>query len=381
MNFKKIISFDIGIRNLGVTCVEYSYQPQLSEEGEFYSWKNFYISQLELIDIVDELSQGKKTRAGSKPKNAKNINIHELCQGIVKILMKRSNWLDNVTDIRVEQQPIQRSRFGGGGGSLGSVRMKIIQHCILTFYESYYAIHSHLTKPLINPSSPANKLKCVVEEHNFCLEPLSETDKNTNYQQRKEKAVENFEKLLPWCTIKPELKTLFEDIKKKNDLADCVLQALFELQSYGVALHKKRFKIPKQVKEKPQEISIDGNVESKQPAKTPKKRKTPTKDLIKDPSQNLSEVQSELLKKRKTPTKDLTKNPTQNQSEVQPAKTPKKRKTPSKDLTKNPTKTKKSSPSKSKLKNSPTKKVKVDDENNFGSSQDLKGPIDLCLEN
>jgi hypothetical protein len=257
--YKKILSFDVGIRNLGLTLVEYNFEnePNLSSS---YPWNKFKITKLELIDMVEEVCQGKKQRAGCKPKTAKNINIHTICQGLVNILFKRLSYLDGITNIMVEQQLILR-----GKSSMGSARMKVIQHCILTFYETYYALNSSLHKPSITPASPANKLKCIIDEKNFATTPLFTTDKNTDYKQRKDKAVEGFLKFIPWCNIDENLKLMFTDIKKQNDLADCVLQALYELQLYGSSLLKKSN--DKMTPEEEKEINIT-------PTKAPRKRKT-----------------------------------------------------------------------------------------------------------
>ena len=254
---KKILSFDVGIRNLGVALIEYDFRisplplslslPASTVEmtdnntttamtntndtatamtntndttnntGPVYPWKNLKIIHLELIDMVNEVSQHstRKPRAGAKPKTAKSININLLCQGIVSILFQRKHWLENVSDILVEQQLILRGR-GQGVPSMGSARMKVIQHCILTFYETYFLLNHHLNKPTITPASPANKLKCLINEDNLATAPLFASDKNTDYKQRKTKAVDGFLTFIDWCDMSQELKTMFTDIKKQR---------------------------------------------------------------------------------------------------------------------------------------------------------------------
>ena len=233
---KKILSIDIGIRNLGMTVVEYN------SVAPYADWKSLRIPQLELVDIVSECNKGKKVRAGSKPKNAKTLNIHVLCQSLVQILLNRIKWLEGVTDIRVEQQPLMRGR---STGSVGSSRMKVIQHCVLTFYDTYYALNPQLTKPSILPSSPANKLKLVLDEANFATEPLEKTNKDTDYKQRKSKAVTDFSRIIQWCSISDAHKDLYADQKKHDDLADCILQGVFELQTHVCNLNAKLNKPPR----------------------------------------------------------------------------------------------------------------------------------------
>jgi hypothetical protein len=233
MERQKILSIDIGVRNLGMTVVEYHGMPP------FADWKDLSITQLELIDIVDECQKGKKQRNGSKPKNAKTINIHLLCNALVQILLDRTSWLEGVTSIRVEQQPLMRGR---STGSVGSSRMKVIQHCILTFYETFYCMSPSLLKPIIQPSSPANKLKCVIDMTNFATEPLEKTDKSTDYKQRKAKAVEGFGKIIEKCTISDVHRHLYTDRKKHDDLADCILQAVYEIQVHVCKVKNKQEK-------------------------------------------------------------------------------------------------------------------------------------------
>jgi hypothetical protein len=277
---KKFFSIDVGVRNLAFAIVEYPFEVSdviLGNDVEnnqlTQPWSKLKISHLELLDIVHEVTKDKIQRAGAKPKNAKNLNIHVLCSGIVKALHERQGLLDGVTDIRVEQQPMLRSRFSGGNhASVGSSRMKVIQHCLLTFFEVYYLLNPQLPKPSIMPSSASNKLKCVIDANNFCMEPLATTDKNTTYTQRKEKSVENFSKFINWCDISQEHKSMFGDLSKQNDLSDCVLQALYDLQMFGSKLTKPK-KIPKAVKPKSKSkkkssvnINLDADVENKNTA-------------------------------------------------------------------------------------------------------------------
>ena len=138
---------DVGIKNLACSLVEFTFEKSANEmdvDGvvalQLNPWSKLKILDIELIDVVSELAKGKKksTRVNAKPKTANNLNIHQLCTGIVKILHDRMSNLANVTDILVEQQP-----FMMGGGS---VRMKIIQHCILSFFESILFIKSTITQ-------------------------------------------------------------------------------------------------------------------------------------------------------------------------------------------------------------------------------------------
>ena len=269
---KRILSFDIGIRNLGVSVVEYNFEEGWDPATQTWKWNALKIHTLELIDVIAHIeefhranrqphqgtrpdedqsevqfsqSQSKsqtesksQTRPKSKPKTAKDMNIHELCQAFVRVLHNNPNWYGpGTTDVRVEQQPLM------GGKSSGSARMKIVQHCILTFFETFYACHPELHKPNINASSPSNKLKCIIVEANACAPPETKTSETpTTYAQRKDKAVVGFQQVLKWCTADVALKRFYSSLKKHNDVADCVLQALYEIQVHGCEIQRVAFK-------------------------------------------------------------------------------------------------------------------------------------------
>ena len=302
-SIKKYLSFDIGARNLALCVVSYDFNNNNNNNNNTssHSWSKLTISHAELIDLVQESARGKKQRAGAKPKNAKSINIHVLCEILIKVLHERIGLLDGVTGILAEQQPMLR---GASTGSVGSARMKIIQHVILCFYQMYYLFHPHLQLPTIMPASPSNKLKCVIDESNFLIPPLASTDKNTDYKQRKALATQNCAKLLNWCTISPELTSMWQDLKKQNDIADCILQAVFELQTEGCKMLKKiniiKTKKPKPTKRKIEEclttvcsdediaitpdvcrVQLDcSDVSPDVCINSPKKKKTKVKDSI-----------------------------------------------------------------------------------------------------
>jgi hypothetical protein len=173
MSSKRVISMDVGIRNLSIALLEYNY----GEPTDSKPWENLTVLHWELVDVIEE--------SGSKAKNAKTLNIHRVCNMLIDALLKRVSLLDGVSDILIEQQPI--SRFAGGR-NVGSSRMKVVQHVILTFYEVYYRLHPDLVAPTIQAASSTNKLKCTIDPQNFCSEP-DNTKYKTTYKQRKEKSV------------------------------------------------------------------------------------------------------------------------------------------------------------------------------------------------
>lgn len=264
----KILSIDIGIRNLGMSVVEFN------GTIPYTDWKSLSIPKLELIDMVEQCQKGKKVREGAKVKNAKTLNIHVLCNCLVQVLLERKDWFIDATEICVEQQPIRG--FGACAKSMGSSRMKILQHGILTFFETYFELNPHLAKPKIQSSSPSNKLKLRIDETNFATAPMEKTDKDTDYKQRKAKSVEQFEKIIKWCTISEEHRSLYTDRKKRDDLADCILQAVFVLQTH---YSEKLIKDANQAVKQAEKIAKQAEKDAKKAEKDAKKPKAKRQKL------------------------------------------------------------------------------------------------------
>jgi hypothetical protein len=226
---KKILSIDIGITNLAIGLI------QCKMESPYRDWSQVHIEKLELVNIITEIHQGKKVRLNTKEKNAKTENIHLIRRGLLKILNDRIDWIKNITDIRVEQQPLQQGNFNKTGkANFGSSRMKILEHCVLSFFESYYLLHPDIPKPTIESSSPANKLKCIIDVVNYGKPPMNQSEFKTVYKQRKEKSKEGLGEILHLCQVDDDIKSLYYDKNKKDDMADCVLQAIYEIQVSAV---------------------------------------------------------------------------------------------------------------------------------------------------
>lgn len=227
----KILSFDVGMRNLSFCMIEYSYAPVATHEDVAttkHPWSNFCVLHWEVLDILDE-----------KSSNAKTINIHKVSQQLMDVLNSRLHLVQNhdIDYICVEQQPM--GGFGNKKNS-GSVRMKLMQHVILNFYELYYRWHSRSKIPEITSISAGNKLKCVLDSQNMVTEPLSKT-LDLPYKQRKQKAVEYCSQIMQWIQPVPEeAKALWDERKKQDDLADCFMQAVYVIQTTMPIPKKKR---------------------------------------------------------------------------------------------------------------------------------------------
>lgn len=238
---RKIITIDVGIKNLAIGVLEYTYN-----DVPPHSWENLIISYWENVNILEDkdkpqyenknllLKEPEKlketfTKKPTKPKKQINANkapIQKLKQKMMESLYRRLYLLDGVTDILVEQQPMK----SGFGKSVGSSRLKTLENRILDFYQDYYLFHPDLPKPTIEPASPKKKLECSTDESNFG-HPPQKLETKLDYKQRKAKSIELCSKILKLITIPDYLKdTLQTNKKKADDLADCIMQGVYYLQ-------------------------------------------------------------------------------------------------------------------------------------------------------
>ena len=261
---RKIITIDVGIKNLAIGVLSYTYNPTPP-----HSWKSLVFESWELVDILSD------NNPNAKFTNAKTINIHKACTKMLEALARRVDLLDGVTDILVEQQPLKRFESADGKGSS---RMKVLQHIILCYYECYFMFHPDLPKPTINSSSPQNKLKCSLNIENFGEVPIK-TEK-IEYKQRKAMAVEMCKQVMELCTVPETLqKTLEEHKRKADDLADCVMQGVYYLQSKTPKVKKSRKKKDAVVKT-PRKKTVRKSIQLEEDATSPlpspptKKQKT-----------------------------------------------------------------------------------------------------------
>lgn len=239
--YKKILSFDVGIRNLGICLVEYTYTPATTNANDTpQPWENLRVLHWECVDVL--------TETNSQNRNAKTVNINVLRHKLTQVLVGRLHLLKqhqnlqstehNVTNILVEQQPLvrkQKNKQNHRISSCGSPRLKVLQNTILLFYELYYrwvvSTNGGGTVPKIIPMSASNKLKCVLNENNLCTPVLTRTDKTLSYPQRKNRAVDYVKTIVRWCTISDDLKRKFAAAHKLDDYADSLLQCIYELQT------------------------------------------------------------------------------------------------------------------------------------------------------
>jgi hypothetical protein len=176
----KILSFDVGIKNLAYCIIEY---PRI---------KHWEVINLE-----------------NSPDHAK------LYVDLIKSLDARKEILLNVDTVLIEKQPSFNPK------------MRIIAGCLQTYFFIRGVVDSENKIKVIKFYSPKNKLKCYNSK-----EPLEITEGGNKYSQTKKAGIVICEKLL--LESNQNFISFFKGSKKRDDLADSYLQGL----TYYLQLNK-----------------------------------------------------------------------------------------------------------------------------------------------
>jgi hypothetical protein len=174
----KILSFDVGILNLA------------------YCIFNTELLKIEYWEII----------------KLENLKDHgKLHVNLITELDKRKHLIDGIDTVLIEKQPSFNPK------------MRIIAGCLQTYFFIRGIIDSENKIGIIKFFSPKHKLKC------YNGTEIEVTGK-TKYLQTKQMSIIICKEKLEEYSEPEEIKTMFELSKKKDDLADCYLQAL----TYGI---------------------------------------------------------------------------------------------------------------------------------------------------
>jgi hypothetical protein len=193
-----ILSFDIGIKNLGY-CILY-------QDKTINNDKNLIIHKWGIINILEEHEK------------CKNVSLDEISNRMYQKLQEEF-LEENITEVLLENQPVLKNPV-----------MKSIQIMILGFfkYESVILGRDIINIKLINAS---NKLK--LGKH---LTEFNESDDilkiKTKYNRNKKLAILYTNYFLEKRIHKDydKLNKLFNENKKKDDLSDAFLQGLYYIE-------------------------------------------------------------------------------------------------------------------------------------------------------
>lgn len=186
-NVKKVLSFDIGIKNLAACCITMEENP-----AKILHWQ-----------IHSLMEETRKT----KP------SVTQLAE---RIFIELDTILEKIPDINVVLIENQPSRINGA--------MKSIQMIIFSYF--LYKKHSGVVPCEVYLIS-ANKKTL---EHPFEID-TSGCKAKSRYVQTKYKSVKFTEQYIKDC---PQLQTHLEAYKKKDDLCDALLQAIAWMRKNNV---------------------------------------------------------------------------------------------------------------------------------------------------
>jgi len=207
----KVISFDMGCRNLCVCLTSHSTDPDLETDrtaNRIHHW--------EVVDILR-----------SNGVTAKSVSIETMTKCTVAFLNRHATTFDDFkpTLVAIEQQPAM--------GRCPNVRMKVMSHVVQAwFFQRDPSLH-------IMFCNPKRKLKSLSAGGG---EGACKKRKRSTYRANKKWAVEEARRQLIENREDPTWLSYFDELPKKDDAADAYLQALWSVVEH-VRKRRKRHKV------------------------------------------------------------------------------------------------------------------------------------------
>jgi hypothetical protein len=181
----KIISFDIGINNLSY-CIF-----NIEDDNSSYT-----ILEWDIMNINID--------------NIKKPSIHYLTKNIIKLFDENSLFLE-CSKVIIENQPCMKNPI-----------MKSIQIIVYSYFSIRGMTDKKITTEIILMSA-SNKLKVYNG-------PPIEINVKSKYTKNKKLAIHHTQYILKDNTLNKEKLDYFNTHKKKDDLADALLQGLYYLK-------------------------------------------------------------------------------------------------------------------------------------------------------
>ena len=182
----KIVGIDVGIKNLAICCLDFS-----TETPTIIHWH--------LLDVIGE------------NKNATKTSIED-CTTCMMDALKKIDWLetlDEIDKIAIEAQPAGRM-------ATGNIKCKVLSHCI----QSFFYLNTKASVTFVNPKTKVGTQ--VLQE--FSGNTLEGGDANVKkrYNVHKKASIQIVKDIVQ----KTQWKQWFNELKKKDDVADAYLLAL-----------------------------------------------------------------------------------------------------------------------------------------------------------
>ena len=187
----KILSFDVGIKNLAYCIFE-------SDTSKIINWG--------ILDLNGEGFSGKVPSGNATiAKAANDIHIQLIKQ------LDNSSFMLETDYVVIEKQPSFNPK------------MRIIGGCLQSYFYIRGIVDRVEQRPIkgIEFFSPKHKLKCYTGP-----ELVLKSKVKSKYAQTKKMGVMIAQEKLEEFEEQPKFKEQFEKSKKKDDLADCYLQAI-----------------------------------------------------------------------------------------------------------------------------------------------------------
>jgi hypothetical protein len=220
----RILSFDIGIRNLSYCIVS------IPSEKEVILWSDIFIENWENIDIF--------VSNGSEVKNSKKVNIERVIDLLIETLNSRK---DIFTAKQIDLVIIERQmRVAPRNLMLSSA---LLMYFKLLHYKCELIAASHKLQLEIHPVffTGFNKNELVTQ---FCYEKDKNKSASTNKTRRKQVAVQMCKYVTERIGNHQMWLQKLDGGLKKDDLSDCLLQCLRHVQSSSTTklkrMNKKR---------------------------------------------------------------------------------------------------------------------------------------------
>lgn len=214
-----ILSFDVGIKNLAYCVLELKIPTEQKSEDTKES--RFQIKW----NAVTILRWGSLNILPSTVQKCNQVNVQKLTQNLFRILYKKHSMLTHngcVQTVLIEQQPLRVGR-------MGNVRMNLIQQAVMDYYTLYQYPSMDI---VVHPISPTYKLKCDISSaYIWAPKPTKPSTQRLKYAQRKKMAIEMTQQLIDKVSYDLGIPTPFFTQRKKDDYADCFLQAIYYIQN------------------------------------------------------------------------------------------------------------------------------------------------------
>jgi hypothetical protein len=220
---KRVLSFDIGVRNLSYCDVRFALGTKSAAEQN-RCYRNVVIENWECVDIMRE--------CGSTAKNPYSLGSNRLVYFMIQCLHRRfgecfADPEKAPTAVVVEEQPGR------------SMRMKVLGYAVVSYFSTLSVMQNLNLR--VETISAKYKLQLCDEigiskerpalRKSSRPEPATakarkQRDKGRLYRTNKWRGVEGCKALLLQVQVSDELRERFQKSKKKDDLADTLLQAV-----------------------------------------------------------------------------------------------------------------------------------------------------------